>query len=207
MTSCFVYSDSFPELVRYLTERTRDGTALRHRRGGGECNGDGEERPMKSAVIAVASRNVQKKRKGDDAWGAIEANKEADEEDETEKPRLAVKPKPLIGSVENVKPFVESKVPLTAGLHPREPLRDVSAERRRADNAENASKKKVTYKKGRELRYIPVEWREQFDKSDRAEWEKWIRYDAVTIPTKETLDSVDPEELLGVHHLDTNDIL
>ena len=142
MTSCFVYSDSFPELVRYLTERTRDGTALRHRRGGGECNGDGEERPMKSAVIAVASRNVQKKRKGDDAWGAIEANKEADEEDETEKPRLAVKPKPLIGSVENVKPFVESKVPLTAGLHPREPLRDVSAERRRADNAEDASKKK-----------------------------------------------------------------
>ena len=72
MTSCFVYSDSFPELVRYLTERTRDGTALRRRRGGGECDGDGEERPMKSAVIAVASRNVQKKRKGDDAWGAIE---------------------------------------------------------------------------------------------------------------------------------------
>ena len=142
MTSCFVYSDSFPELVRYLTERTRDGTALRRRRGGGECEGDGEERSMKSAVIAVASRNVQKKRKGDDAWGAIEANKEADEEDETEKPRLAVKPKPLIGSVENVKPFVESKVPLTVGLHPREPLRDVSAERRRADNAEDAAKKK-----------------------------------------------------------------
>jgi hypothetical protein len=146
MTSCFVYSDSFPELVRYLTERTRDGTALRRRRGGGECDGDGEERPMKSAVIAVASRNVQKKRKGDDAWGAIEANEEADEEEEeeTEKPppRLAVKPKSLLGSVENVKPFVESKVPLAAGLYPREPLRDVSAERRRADNAEDASKKK-----------------------------------------------------------------
>ena len=94
MTSCFVYSDSFPELVRYLTERTRDGTALRHRRGGGECNGDGEERPMKSAVIAVASRNVQKKRKGDDAWGAIEALR-LEEDNETEKPppRLAVKPK------------------------------------------------------------------------------------------------------------------
>ena len=143
MTSCFVYSDSFPELVRYLTERTRDGTALRRRRGGGECDGDGVERPMKSAVIAVASRNVQKKRKGDDAWGAIEALR-LDEEEETEKPppRLAVKPKSLLGSVENVKPFVESKVPLTAGLHPREPLRDVSAERRRADNAEDASKKK-----------------------------------------------------------------
>jgi len=141
MTSCFVYSDSFPELVRYLTERTRDGFALRRRRGGGECDGDGEERPMKSAVIAVASRNVQKKRKGDDAWGAIEAHEEADEETETEKPppRLAVKPKPLLGSK---KPFVESKVPLTAGLHPREPLRDVSAEGRRADNAEDASKKK-----------------------------------------------------------------
>jgi hypothetical protein len=41
-----------------------------------------------------------------------------------------------------VKPFVESKVPLTVGLHPREPLRDVSAERRRADNAEDATKKK-----------------------------------------------------------------
>ena len=140
MTSCFVYSDSFPELVRYLTERTRDGTALRRRR-------DGEERPMKSAVIAVASRNVQKKRKGDDAWGAIEEVRRLDkevEEEETEKPppRLAVKPKSLLGSVENVKPFVESKVPLTAGLHPREPLRDVSAERRRADNAEDASKKK-----------------------------------------------------------------
>ena len=145
MTSCFVYSDSFPELVRYLTERTRDGFALRRRRGGGECDGDGEERPMKSAVISVASRNVQKKRKGDDAWGAIEAHEEAedeDEEEETEKPRLAVKPKSLLGSVENVKRFVESKVPLTAGLHPREPLRDVSAERRRADNAEDASKKK-----------------------------------------------------------------
>ena len=145
MTSCFVYSDSFPELVRYLTERTRDGFALRRRRGGGECDGDGEERPMKSAVIAVASRNVQKKRKGDDAWGAIEANEEAEEdkdEEETEKPRLAVKPRPLLGSVEKVKPFVESKVPLTAGLHPREPLRDVSAEGRRADNAEDASKKK-----------------------------------------------------------------
>ena len=145
MTSCFVYSDSFPELVRYLTERTRDGTALRRRRGGGECDGDGEERPMKSAVIAVASRNVQKKRKGDDAWGAIEALRlEAEEEEETEKPppRLAVKPKSLLGSVENVKPFVESKIPLAAGLHPREPLRDVSAERRRADNAEDASKKK-----------------------------------------------------------------
>ena len=145
MTSCFVYSDSFPELVRYLTERTRDGTALRRRRGGGECDGDGEERPMKSAVIAVASRNVQKKRKGDDTWGAIEAHEEAEDEDEekeTEKPRLAVKPKPLLGSVENVKPFVESKVPLAAGLHPREPLRDVSAEGRRADNAEDASKKK-----------------------------------------------------------------
>ena len=145
MTSCFVYSDSFPELVRYLTERTRDGFALRRRRGGGECDGDGEERPMKSAVISVASRNVQKKRKGDDAWGAIEAHEEAedeDEEEETEKPRLAVKPKSLLGSVENVKPFIESKVPLTAGLHPREPLRDVSAERRRADNAEDASKKK-----------------------------------------------------------------
>ena len=77
MTSCFVYSDSFPELVRYLTERTRDGLALRRRRGGGECDGDGVERPMKSAVIAVASRNVQKKRKGDDAWGAIEAHEEA----------------------------------------------------------------------------------------------------------------------------------
>lgn len=141
MTSCFVYSDSFPELVRYLTERTRDGFALRRRRGGGECDGDGEERPMKSAVIAVASRNVQKKRKGDDAWGAIEAHEEADEETETEKPppRLAVKPKPLLGSK---KPFVESKVPLTVGLHPREPLRDVSAERRRADNAEDAAKKK-----------------------------------------------------------------
>lgn len=139
MTSCFVYSDSFPELVRYLTERTRD--ALRRRRGGGECDGDGEERPMKSAVIAVASRNVQKKRKGDDAWGAIEAHEEADEETETEKPppRLAVKPKPLLGSK---KPFVESKVPLAVGLHPREPLRDVSAEGRRADNAEDASKKK-----------------------------------------------------------------
>ena len=61
---------------------------------------------------------------------------------------------------------------------------------------ENVSKKKVAYKKGRELRYIPAEWREQFDKSDRAEWEKWIRYDAVTIPTKEVLDSVDPEEVL-----------
>ena len=98
---------------------------------------------MKSAVIAVASRNVQKKRKGDDAWGAIEALR-LDKEAETEKPppRLAVKPKSLLGSVENVKPFVESKVPLTAGLHPREPLRDVSAERRRADNAEDASKKK-----------------------------------------------------------------
>mgnify|MGYP006950256682 CR=1 FL=1 len=98
---------------------------------------------MKSAVIAVASRNVQKKRKGDDAWGAIEAHR-LDKEAETEKPppRLAVKPKPLLGSVENVKPFVESKVPLAAGLHPREPLRDVSAERRRADNAEDASKKK-----------------------------------------------------------------
>ena len=145
MTSCFVYSDSFPELVRYLTERTRDGLALRRRRGGGECNGGGVERPMKSAVIAVASRNVQKKRKGDDTWGAIEAHEEAEDEDEekeTEKPRLAVKPKPLLGSVENVKPFVESKVPLAAGLHPREPLRDVSAERRRADNAEDASKKK-----------------------------------------------------------------
>ena len=144
MTSCFVYSDSFPELVRYLTERTRDGTALRRRRGGGECDGDGVERPMKSAVIAVASRNVQKKRKGDDAWGAIEALEEAEEadEEETEKPRLALKPKSLLGSVENVKPFVKSKVPLTAGLHPREPLRDVSAERRRADNAEDASKKK-----------------------------------------------------------------
>ena len=141
MTSCFVYSDSFPELVRYLTERTRDGFALRRRRGGGECDGDGEERPMKSAVIAVASRNVQKKRKGDDAWGAIEAHEEADEETETEKPppRLAVKPKPLLGSK---KPFVESKVPLAVGLHPREPLRDVSAEGRRADNAEDASKKK-----------------------------------------------------------------
>jgi hypothetical protein len=55
---------------------------------------------------------------------------------------LAVKPKPLLGSVENVKPFAESKVPLTVGLHPREPLRDVSAERRRADNAEDATKKK-----------------------------------------------------------------
>ena len=142
MTSCFVYSDSFPELVRYLTERTRDGTALRRRRGGGECDGDGVERPMKSAVIAVASRNVQKKRKGDDAWGAIEANEEEEEDNETEKPRLAVKPKSLLRSVENVKPFVESKVPLTAGLHPREPLRDVSAEGRRADNAEDASKKK-----------------------------------------------------------------
>ena len=147
MTSCFVYSDSFPELVRYLTERTRDGFALRRRRGGGECDGDGEERPMKSAVIAVASRNVQKKRKGDDAWGAIEEVRRLDkevEEEETEKPppRLAVKPKSLLGSVENVKPFVESKVPLTAGLHPREPLRDVSAEGRRADNAEDASKKK-----------------------------------------------------------------
>ena len=142
MTSCFVYSDSFPELVRYLTERTRDGLALRRRRGDGECDGDGEERPMKSAVIAVASRNVQKKRKGDDAWGAIEANEEEEEDNETEKPRLAVKPKSLLGSVENVKPFVESKVPLAAGLHPREPLRDVSAERRRADNAEDASKKK-----------------------------------------------------------------
>lgn len=145
MTSCFVYSDSFPELVRYLTERTRDGLALRRRRGGGECNGGGVERPMKSAVIAVASRNVQKKRKGDDTWGAIEAHEEAEDEDEekeTEKPRLAVKPKPLLGSVENVKPFVESKVPLAAGLHPREPLRDVSAEGRRADNAEDASKKK-----------------------------------------------------------------
>ena len=143
MTSCFVYSDSFPELVRYLTERTRDGLALRRRRGGGECNGDGVERPMKSAVIAVASRNVQKKRKGDDAGGAIEAHR-LEEEEETEKPppRLAVKPKSLLGSVENVKPFVESKVPLAAGLHPREPLRDVSAERRRADNAEDASKKK-----------------------------------------------------------------
>ena len=143
MTSCFVYSDSFPELVRYLTERTRDGLALRRRRGGGECNGDGVERPMKSAVIAVASRNVQKKRKGDDAWGAIEAHR-LDKEAETEKPppRLAVKPKSLLGSVENVKPFVESKVPLAAGLHPREPLRDVSAERRRADNAEDAAKKK-----------------------------------------------------------------
>ena len=141
MTSCFVYSDSFPELVRYLTERTRDGFALRRRRGGGECDGDGEERPMKSAVIAVASRNVQKKRKGDDAWGAIEAHEEADEETETEKPppRLAVKPKPLLGSK---KPFVESKVPLAVGLQPREPLRDVSAEGRRADNAEDASKKK-----------------------------------------------------------------
>ena len=66
------------------------------------------------------------------------------EEEETEKPppRLAVKPKSLLGSVENVKPFVESKVPLTVGLHPREPLRDVSAEGRRADNAEDASKKK-----------------------------------------------------------------
>ena len=96
---------------------------------------------MKSAVIAVASRNVQKKRKGDDAWGAIEAHEEADEETETEKPppRLAVKPKPLLGSK---KPFVESKVPLAVGLHPREPLRDVSAEGRRADNAEDASKKK-----------------------------------------------------------------
>ena len=147
MTSCFVYSDSFPELVRYLTERTRDGTALRRRRGGGECEGDGEERSMKSAVIAVASRNVQKKRKGDDAWGAIEEVRRLDkevEEEETEKPppRLAVKPKSLLGSVENVKPFVESKVPLAAGLYPREPLRDVSAERRRADNAEDASKKK-----------------------------------------------------------------
>ena len=147
MTSCFVYSDSFPELVRYLTERTRDGTALRRRRGGGECEGDGEERSMKSAVIAVASRNVQKKRKGDDTWGAIEEVRRLDkevEEEETEKPppRLAVKPKSLLGSVENVKPFVESKVPLTVGLHPREPLRDVSAERRRADNAEDAAKKK-----------------------------------------------------------------
>ena len=144
MTSCFVYSDSFPELVRYLTERTRDGTALRRRRGGGECDGDGEERPIKSAVIAVASRNVQKKRKGDDAWGAIEAHRLDEEEEEEEKPppRLAVKPKPLLGSVENVKPFAESKVPLTVGLHPREPLRDVSAERRRADNAEDAAKKK-----------------------------------------------------------------
>ena len=65
-----------------------------------------------------------------------------EEEEETEKPRLAVKPKPLLGSVENVKPFVESKVPLAVGLHPREPLRDVSAEGRRADNAEDASKKK-----------------------------------------------------------------
>ena len=146
MTSCFVYSDSLPELVRYLTERTRDGLALRRRRGGGECNGGGVERPMKSAVIAVASRNVQKKRKGDDAWGAIEAHRldKEVEEEETEKPppRLAVKPKPLLGSVENVKPFVESKVPLAVGLHPREPLRDVSAEGRRADNAEDASKKK-----------------------------------------------------------------
>jgi len=101
---------------------------------------------MKSAVIAVASRNVQKKRKGDDAWGAIEAHRldKEVEEEETEKPppRLAVKPKSLLGSVENVKPFVESKIPLAAGLHPREPLRDVSAERRRADNAEDASKKK-----------------------------------------------------------------
>ena len=54
-----------------------------------------------------------------------------------------------------------------------------------ARRTEKVTKKKVDYKKGRELKYIPVEWREQFDKDDAAEWEKWIRYDAVMILSKQ----------------------
>ena len=73
-----------------------------------------------------------------------------------------------------------------------------------ARRTEKVTKKKVAYKKGRELKYIPAEWREQFDKSDRAEWEKWIRYDAVTIPTKEVLDFVDPEEVLPMRKMRTD---
>ena len=73
-----------------------------------------------------------------------------------------------------------------------------------ARRTENVTKKKGAYKKGRELRYIPAEWREQFDKADAAEWEKWIRYDAVMIPTKEVLDTVDPDEILPMRQMRTD---
>ena len=54
------------------------------------------------------------------------------------------------------------------------------------------------------MKYIPAEWREQFDKADAAEWEKWIRYDAVMIPTKEVLDTVAPDEILPMRKMRTD---
>lgn len=73
-----------------------------------------------------------------------------------------------------------------------------------ARRTENAPKNNGAYKKGRERRYIPAEWREQFNKSDMAEWEKWVRYDAVMIPTKEVLDTVDPGEVLPMIKMRTD---
>ena len=59
-------------------------------------------------------------------------------------------------------------------------------------------------KKGRELKHIPAEWRKHFEASDKEEWEKWLRYDTVAIPTKEVLDTIDPSEVLPMRKLHTD---
>ena len=73
-----------------------------------------------------------------------------------------------------------------------------------ARRTETAHKRKQMAKKGRELRWIPAEWRDEFEKSDKDEWEKWIRYDAVTVPTQEVLRTLDPSEVLPMRKLRTD---
>ncbi|MDA8583368.1 hypothetical protein N9L68_04025 [bacterium] len=55
-----------------------------------------------------------------------------------------------------------------------------------------------------QLSGTPAEWKEQFDKSDRGDWAKWIRYDAVTMPSKYVLDTVSPDEVLPTRKLRTD---
>ena len=51
-------------------------------------------------------------------------------------------------------------------------------------------------KSSRELRTIPHEWKTAFEESDRAEWSKWLHYDAVELPTQEEIEQLDPANVL-----------
>ena len=70
--------------------------------------------------------------------------------------------------------------------------------------ARRMENKSAKPKKGKELRMIPAEWKEDFAKSDRDEWKKWISYDAVEWPSDAELKGIDLSGVLSFRMLRTD---
>ena len=62
----------------------------------------------------------------------------------------------------------------------------------------------LVQKKGRELKKIPPEYKEEFAKALLKEWSKWIKYDAVEVADEEVAAKLDKDDVMPLRVVNTD---